>query len=395
VHLSQPTKAPLAFTVEADPPDLLRVLGREKDLRIAAGRDVGFVALAGLRTGAATVVLRLAGAGAGGPAPALRVSVEARSHDEFPDPVVAVTAEVPKGADASGVLVTGERRMSGLRGAACGVLRVRRSGFRGWATTPTDVRLTVEDPQGILEPLPALLTIAAGAAEPAERPVVRLRDAEGRATLRVQAAGTETVIAIESVTARWAGPAEVVVPRARSAQVKLFCRPGTEESPAWSAAADDTSLLSVRAAAASPAPAEEAVLVSMEPRGNGTTTVRVRAPHRPEFALRVELVSEETVLRDGRPTLLHVPAGSKGTVVLAPPKGARFEATGDPALPSGVRADIAKSGVVTVTIDAPLAAATDLTLPVRLVGAAAGTRVRVTDRVRSPQRAEVEIDASP
>jgi hypothetical protein len=285
--------------------------------------------------------------------------------------------------------------MAGLRGAVCGVLRIRRSGFRDFATAPTSVDIAVDDPARILEPLPATVTIAAGASEPSEPIPVRLRDAEGRATLRVRAAGVETAIPVESVTARWQGPTTAVLPLASLGRVRLRCAPGTEEAPRWGVSVLDTSVLGAEAAPGSAAPTEEGVVLSLQPRAPGETTVRVVAPHRPEFELRATVVAPEATVRAGRPVLLGLAAGAKGTVVLTVAASARFDDVAGATLPQGMRVAITKGRTVTVTIDDPLAAAGDLTLPVCLTGAGAGVRVRVVDRVRAPLRAEYEIDAGP
>lgn len=196
VRLSRVPRGEVTFRASVEPDGALR-LPRDPLVRVRPPHDATAVAIAGVNPGPAVIVLTPAQGADAGVVP-LRVQVEVRASADFPDPVL-MALSAPPDASMPGRRPAGDRRISGVRGTACGAILVVRSAFRGFATEATEVLVSADDPAGILTPLPQSVTIPAGRSQPDEPIRITLRDAVGRAVVRLRAAGQEVELAVDSV----------------------------------------------------------------------------------------------------------------------------------------------------------------------------------------------------
>jgi hypothetical protein len=284
VHLSRPASDAIVFRIATEPDGALR-LPRSGLVRVERDRDFGAVTLPGVAAGPAVVVLTpLSGARTDA---TIRVPIDVRAADEFPEPVVSVVV-APPDASTPGALLAGERSVRGLAGSAAATLRVMRSAFRGLARDPTEVSVAVDDPDGVVEPLPTFVTIAAGETEAPERVRVTLRSVAGRAVVRFRAGAQELAIPVESVVARWTAPAEVGVAAGGRASIPLDLAPPTRTAPDFRVECD-SSVVRASIRPADRGPYVERFLLDVEGVVAGECIVRVVAPHRPVLDVRVRV----------------------------------------------------------------------------------------------------------
>ncbi|MCE9637317.1 MAG: hypothetical protein K8T90_16550 [Planctomycetes bacterium] len=411
--LSKAAPAPLIFRIESDPPGALRLVARgDPVLKVAAGRDGGSFAVAGLVRGTAHVVARLVEGGDAATAQPLTVPLDVTSQDDFSSPILEARAEPPPEGEASSALVGGSQELLGLRGGVAGRIVLRRSGFRGFQTEPTSVQVVADDPVGILDDVPWLVTIPAGQSAAPSPLVVRLRDVEGEAKLRFRSGDQEAANVVRSASARWTGPARIVLPLGARAVVPLSLAPGAREMPGLHVAAADTGLAGVSVVAPSKAPAAERVDLTLDGRAVGETTVRVSAPSRPEFVAALVVVPREIEVRDGHLVLTGLSTGARGDVRLAvvnaaaragvdgagsgsagPAKPGRLVLDDGVGVPAGVAVERGGGASIILHLTIEAGGPGELMVPVRIEGTFEG--LRVADASRGESRAEYTIRARP
>jgi hypothetical protein len=384
VQLSRAAPRDVVLDLRSDPDGALRLPGGGH-VRIPAGRGFAMVTVLGVRSGPAAVVLSAAGASGTHPAQ-FRVAVEVgRTHDAAEPRLVVVAAD--PGPEAPGALLAGGRRVSGLAGTVAGALRVGRTGFRGLATTATEIVLCAEDPAGVLGPVPAIVTIPAGALEAETTVPIVLRDAEGRALLRFRAGAQEATVAIDAVRARWDAVPPLVVPVGGRLRHALRLAPATRVAPECRTAVEPAASARAAVGPDGAAPWNEQFVLDVTGVASGAAQIRIEAPDRARLDVALTVVPREVEVRGERAVVLRPVAGA-GTLVLSLPPEARWVADG---VRAGVRVDGIGSAEVTVRVDT-VGTAAELVLPLRIAGTASAVRVRDGTRETPRLPYEVHID---
>jgi len=323
VGLDRPAPRDVVFAVETGEGSPLDLGGADR-LVVRAGRQWGSVACHGRDEGVSAVTLRLLDE-AGGPTDWTEtVLIETTSTAGCVAPrlwaALRGTAHVP------GQALFAER----LAGGEPEVLRIGRTGFLGYATDATVVGVEVEDPAGLLGPLPATVTIPAGAEE-VELPLPAPEIA-GEARVLLTTPDDTVSVALRFRAQAWSSIARVRIPVGAVAPVPfLLAAPERTDRPV---AAEDCDAALLAPAAAGPATVragERAWFVPLRGLAAGSTTVTLTSPGLEPLRVPVDVVAPDIVVADGRLRLLGLDMAGDGTVRLAVPDGMTITALESPA----------------------------------------------------------------
>jgi hypothetical protein len=211
VSLSRDAPRDLVFALRSVPQGAV-LFGDVPEMRLPAGRNFTLYNFAAAQEGRARVELTLLDDDRQPTSSVLAVDVEAVSVARLSEPVLAARFG-PPGALGPGYQRGSSESATGLPGLYLGPIEVRRGGFADFDRAETVFRVEVDDPEGILEPLPSVVTIPAGRQSNVDRPRVVLRAREGEARILLRHGGQVLELRVESAPPIWSVPPEFELTR--------------------------------------------------------------------------------------------------------------------------------------------------------------------------------------
>jgi hypothetical protein len=249
--------------------------------------------------------------------------------------------------------------LSGIRGGRTPDLLIGRSGFDGFEETATTLELELDDPSGVLPPLPATVSIG-----PGEREVclpIQLQSVEGEATIRVRHGETTLEILVCSHKQRWAAPPTIRIPLGAIAPVPYRLLHSEIDSRQVVAVIESTGTATavVEAGAESDFVPAGALLWAVPVRGTaiGTSSVRVDSEGMDPLFVPIEIVPARVEIIESKLRLSNLPVGTSGTIAIRSASGqvfARLE------VPPELQDHITITGLGTDQIVVSLSATPDL-----------------------------------
>ena len=349
------------FSVTSTPAGALAIATQ---LTVPAGHTLGALPYRALAAGPATVTLRALDEGGAPSGEPLALDLDPRSLEDFATPDVWLALDgMPwrPGGDAVARCVPGED---------VGPLHVGRTGFAGLDDEASVVSIAVDDPEGILPGLPALVTIPAGSLS--EALPLALGPACGRAVVTATCGDRSATLTVVSEAPAWRTVPRIVVPVGAEAAVPYLVDRPARAMRLVVAGSGAPGCVAVEA---------ESVLYPHEGcwyarawgMAPGTSTVTLRSEGLPDLETVVEVVPERVAVVGSRLELYGLD-GAQGTVLhLAAPPGLRFASLDPPA----AAADYLEiEGLGTAQLELTLLPSaempSDLSLPSAFEGAAEG-----------------------
>lgn len=405
LRLDRPASRDLVFRMGTDPPQAIVARG-DGDVRIARGAMSLPVALRARARGTIDVTFA-AVEGAETATGPVRARFDATSIDDLAEPEIRVVV-APPDTSTPGALASGDARIRGLAGTVAGSIRVLRSGFRGFATEATDVVVGVDDPDRVLGPVPAFVSIPPGAVEPAMPLRVTLRSSTGRAHLVFRAGSRTQTVVVDAEAGGWSGvPARVVLPRGARATLRFRRDPATRIPAPIDAVASDRQRVRVAARPESNGVFEERARLDIVALDTGETSITLASVGRPDVRIDVLVVEAEVVVA-ARADVASAPGATSEAarrVFVSRPRSNGDDSESAPELvlsvepPSrlvaeqvGAGASGADAGGASVVVRLRSASAADgaAPLPVRIEGSP--RTLRVEPRGGDPARVPYEVD---
>lgn len=291
-------------------------------------------------------------------------------------------------------LARGSRPIRGVPGLELATLRWHRQPFARLDEVETTIELVVDDPHGVLEPLPARVVIPAGERSVVQAEPLRLTGRTGTARLHFRWDGKEDSLEIRSQAPVWSvlqSPPRVPVNAVIAIESKID-PPWAEERIARCVPADDGRLQPSGPDERSLDRLRDVVLFELRAQATGTTRVRMETPRLEPLTFDVEVTAPTVEVTQGELRLHPRLLRGGGALTLNPIRGGvlRLSSAAEP--PTGVTIDSVGKGLrIAIGDSAP---DTVVELAVEYEPPLRGLRfVRVDEqpRERAPTRYFIEV----
>lgn len=312
--LSEPAPRDLVFSIVVEPHGALAIL-QGTTLTIAEGSRLGGGALEAIEAGEATVSVHLLDEHGALSGRETAVTIDCPSNGDRTAPEIYACGGGDAWHAGSGATIFA------LRGQQAPALVIGRLGFSNYETSSTTVSITVQDPDGVLPPLPAIVTIPAGQAE--ARLELPLQDVEGTAHLTLRSGDSELDVYVVSRTQNWDALPVIRIPVGATAVVPFELRWSERTGRTVLAAATDGSIARPVDGGESSHLVAGSKLGAATVRGEsvGRTEIRYESEGLPVLAAVVEVVPARVRLVGGQLQIANLPIGTEGTIALAVPDG--------------------------------------------------------------------------
>jgi hypothetical protein len=366
VTLSSPADRDLVFAVRVNPEGALS-LPRGETITIPAGQIAGGGPLIEAVGSEAFVSLHLLDPDGALTGREVVVRAPLVSTATYSEPKLYACS------DGDAWLAGADALITGIRGRRAPDLLIGRLGFDGYGSESTTVSIEVADPQGLLAPLPASVSLTPDSAELLMP--LQFADVEGTAVLTLRAGDESLEVHVVSRTQGWSSLRLIRVPLGATVAVpyRLFW---SEPDPrVVTASVEGAEHAQVVDGSETDSLSAGALAWATRVRGDalGRTSVRLESEGLAPLVVPIEVVAARVELVAGSLRLSHLPVGCDGTIRLLAPLGVRIQTLGiPPELAEVVVADGLGTDEIVLTLRPSPDLPATLLMPIVLAGEAAG-----------------------
>lgn len=251
----------------------------------------------------------------------LSVRAELVSTSSRLEPVLYACAETEAALPGASTM------LSGIKGGRTPDLLIGRSGFDGFDEVATTFTLELDDPEGVLPPLPSTVSIGPGERE--VRISIELQNVEGGATIHLRSGTQSLDVVVRSHKQRWAAPPTIRIPLGAIAPVPYRLLWSEIDSRPVVSAVEQGGPLPL-------AIVEEGAEFDFIPAGAtlwavpvkglsiGTSSVRIESEGMDPLIVPIEIVPARVSLVESQLRLANLPIGTSGAISIRSVSGQKF-----------------------------------------------------------------------